>query len=127
MSVRSKRDIERLKQVRVAERLEQTRHGTLFERSQTDGLVSLSGNEDDRNLLPGKLQFSLEIRSGHAWHGDVENQAPRLIDVVGREKCFRRAERLDRKAELNEQIGQRLAGLSVDYQRPNSYSDAQCS
>ena len=68
MSVRSKCDIERLKQIRVAERLEQARHGTLFERLQTDGLVSLSGDEEDRNLLPASFDsFGVQVRSYLAW------------------------------------------------------------
>jgi hypothetical protein len=44
--------IERLKQRRVAERLEQALHGTLFQRAWTDGLVCQGRDEDDRGLLP---------------------------------------------------------------------------
>ena len=92
------------------------RHSTApcFEQARTDGLVSVSGDEDDRNLLPATLQFPLEIGSGHARHGDVEDQTSGLADVIGREELFRRRERLDRKAELPQQVGQRLAhGLVV--------------
>ena len=36
------------------------------------------------------------------------------VDAIGREELFRRRERLDRKAELLQQVGQRLAhGLVV--------------
>jgi hypothetical protein len=59
---------------RLAEWLEQALHGTPFEQAWTDGLISVSGDEDDWNLLPAKRQFSLEIGSGHARHGDVEDQ-----------------------------------------------------
>src|ERR1700678_1878770 len=108
MSIQSNCGIERLKQFCIAERLEQKRHSTQFERSQTDGLVSVSGDEKDRNLLPAELQLFLEFGSGHTWHGDIENQAASLVDGVGREKCFRRCERSDRKSELHQQVGQRL-------------------
>ena len=108
-SVHPKSRIERLTQSRVAERLEQALHGTLFEQAWTDGLISVSGDEDDRNLFPAKRQFPLEIGSGHARHGDVEDEAPGLAEAIGREERFRRRERLDRKAELPEQVGKRLA------------------
>src|SRR5208282_3432054 len=106
--------MERLKQSRIAERLEQALHGALFEQAWTDGLISVSGDEDDWNLLPAKRQFPLEIGSGHARHGDVEDQTTGLADAIGREELFRRRERLDRIAELPQQVGQRLAhGLVV--------------
>src|SRR6266851_1665756 len=101
----SERGIERIKQSRVAEWLEQALHGTLFEHLWADGRISVSGDEDDRNLFPAKFQFSLEIRSCHARHGDVQDQTPSLIDVIRREELFRRRERMGRKAQLPEQVG----------------------
>src|SRR5712671_4401116 len=86
----SKCDIERLKQSRVAEWLEQALHRTLFEHSRAHSLVSLSGDEDDWNLLLTKLQFLLKAGSGHSRHGNVEDQASGLADAIGREKLFRR-------------------------------------
>src|SRR5712664_4906497 len=97
-SAHSKCGIERLKQSRVAERLEQALHGTLFERAWTDGLICLSGDEDDRNLLPASRQLLLKIGSGHAGHGDVEDQTPGLTDAIGREELFSRRERPNRIA-----------------------------
>src|SRR5258707_13297529 len=104
-SSHSKRGIERVKQSRVAEWFEQALHGTLFEHSRADGLISVSGDEDDRNLLPAKFQFLLEIRSCHARHGDVQDQTPSLVDVIRLEELFRRRERMGRKAQLPEQVG----------------------
>jgi len=89
-------------QSRVAEWLEQALHRTLFEHSRADSLVSLSGDEDDRNLLPAKLQFPLKIRSGHPRHGDVEDQAAGLADAIGPEELFRRREYAGSKAELSQ-------------------------
>src|SRR6266853_2412919 len=86
----SKCDIERLMQSRVAEWLEQALHRTLFEHSRAHSLISLSGDEDDWNLLPTKLQFLLKSGSGHSRHGNVEDQASGLADAIGREKLFRR-------------------------------------
>src|SRR6266566_178204 len=97
--------VERLNQSPLAERLEQTPHGALFEHSRADGLISVSGDEDDRNLFPAKFQFSLEIRSCHARHGDVQDQTPSLVDVIRREELFRRRERMGRKAQLAQQVG----------------------
>src|SRR3989442_1967834 len=65
--------IDRVTQRRIAERLEQARRRTLSEHSGTNSLVSLSGDEDDRYLLPAILQFLLELRSSHPRHTDVEN------------------------------------------------------
>src|ERR1700731_2573191 len=58
-SAHSKCGIEGLKQRRVAERLEQAFHGTLLEQALIDGLIGLSGDEDDRNLLAANRQFLL--------------------------------------------------------------------
>src|SRR5690348_14915650 len=103
------RGIDRVQQRRLAEWLAQALHGTLFEHAWTNGPISVTGNEDDRNLLPAKLQFSLEIGPGHARHGDVEDQTPGLADATGREKLLRRRERLGRKAAFPQQVGERLA------------------
>src|SRR5438105_701903 len=101
----SKCDIERLQQSRVTEWLEQALHRTLFEHSRAHNLISLSGDEDDWNLLPTKLQFLLKAGSGHSGHGNVEDQTAGLADAIGREQLFQRRERAGRKAELLQQVG----------------------
>src|SRR6266852_4400666 len=101
----SKCDIERLKQSRVAEWLEQALHRTLFEHSRAHTLIFLSGDEDDWNLVPTKLQFPLKAGSGHSGHGNVEDQTSGLADAIGGEKLFRRRERPGGKAELLQQVG----------------------
>src|SRR5882724_4371320 len=65
--------IDRVTQRRIAEGLEQARRRTLSEHSGANSLVSLSGDEDDRYLLPAILQFLLKLRSSHPRHTDVEN------------------------------------------------------
>src|SRR4029077_3879377 len=113
----SKCEIERLKQSRVAEWLVQALHCTLFEHSRAHSLISLSGDEDDWNLLSTTLQFLLKAGSGHSGHGNVEDQTSGLADAIGREELLRRRERAGCKAELLQQVGQRLThGLIViDY------------
>src|SRR6266852_5735753 len=101
----SKCDIERLKQSRVAEWLEQALHRTLFEHSRAHSLISLSGDEDDWNLLPTTLQFLLKAGPGHSGHGNVEDQTSGLADAIRREELLRRRERAGRKAELLQQVG----------------------
>jgi hypothetical protein len=53
-SAHSKSGIERPKQSRIAKRLEQALHDTLFEQAWTDGLISLSSDEDDGDFMPAK-------------------------------------------------------------------------
>src|SRR5712664_793727 len=65
--------IDRVTQRRIAEGLEQARRRTLSEHSGANSLVSLSGDENDRYLLPAILQFLLKLRSSHPRHTDVEN------------------------------------------------------
>src|SRR4051794_38518892 len=116
-SAHSKCGIERLKQRRLAEWLEQALHRALFEQAWPGGLVFVSSDENDRNRLPAKHQFSLKIGSGHARHRDVEDQTSRLIDAIRGEELFSRRERPGRKAELPQQVGKRLAHrlVVIDY------------
>lgn len=70
----SKRGIECLKQGRIAEGLGQALHRTLFfKRSRADSLVSVPGDEDDRNLLPAKPQFPLKVGPRHPRHNHIED------------------------------------------------------
>jgi hypothetical protein len=82
--------IERLKQGRIAEWLEQALHRALFEHSRAHSLISLSGDEDDWNLLPTELQFLLKAGSRHSRHGNVEDQTSGLADAIGGEELLRR-------------------------------------
>jgi len=92
--------IDGLKQSRVAEWFEQALHGAMFEEPRANTLIRASGDEDDWNLPPAKLQFPLKVGSAHPGHGDVEDQAFSLADTIGREELFRRRESAGCKAEL---------------------------
>src|SRR5262249_34722020 len=106
--------LERLQQRRLAERLEQARHGPLGEQAGPVGLIAVRGDEDDRNRVSAPRQFLLELESGHARHGDVEEETLGLAKTRGHEEGFCRRKRLDRKAALPQQVGERLAhGLVV--------------
>src|SRR5580704_4971616 len=61
-------------------RLEQALYRTSLEQSWADGLILITSDEDDRNLFPAQLQFLLQFGSGHARHGDVQDQAVRLVN-----------------------------------------------
>src|ERR1700733_8672128 len=91
--VHLKRRVKRLKQSSIAKWLEQARHGALCQNSRADTFIPIRGDEDDRNVLPTKLQFPLKFRSGHARHADVENQTIGLTDAFGGKELFRRRER----------------------------------
>jgi hypothetical protein len=94
LSIHSKCAVDGLKQRRVAERLEEALHGALFEQVLTDAPIFIGRNENDRNFEPAKRQFPLEIGSGHARHGDVEDQASGLDDAIGSKEFLRRRKRL---------------------------------
>jgi hypothetical protein len=44
-------------------------------------ILTLTGDEYDRDLLPATLQLPLEFRSTHDWHSDIEDQTASLIDT----------------------------------------------
>ena len=101
--------IQCLKQGCVAERLVQEFHGSLFDGSRPLSLVPQSGDENGWNLPSTSFQFPLKIESGHARHHDVEDQTFGLANAPGVNELFRRRERLGCKAELPQQVGQRLS------------------
>jgi hypothetical protein len=74
----------------------------MFEHPWTDSLVSLSSDEDDRDLLLPSPQFSLKVMAGHPRHSDVEKQTFSLVDAIGREELFSRRKCPNCKAELPE-------------------------
>src|SRR6267378_7999359 len=85
-STHAKRCIDCVKQSLLAEWLEQAFHGAIFEHARTNGLVSVGSDEDDWDLLPAERQLPLEIGSGHAGHGDIEDQTAGLADAIRREE-----------------------------------------
>src|ERR1700675_160428 len=87
-SVQSKCGVERLTQSRVAEWLEQAIYSALVQQAGSDSFIRLSGDENDRNLLPANCQFLLQIGPGHARHDDIEDQALGLTNAIGREELL---------------------------------------
>src|SRR5437879_333279 len=95
--------VERLAQGRIAERLEQACHGTLFHEAWKFRFIRMRRDKDDRDFMPPLHQLALEIGPAHTRHGDVEDQTARVADATGGEEFLRRGERLDRESELLEQ------------------------
>src|SRR5262245_51892216 len=87
-SARSKCGFDCGKQIGIAEWLEQESHRSLFERPPAGGLILMSGDEDGRNMMTSKLQFSLKIESGQIRHRDVQNKTVRATHAIRREKFF---------------------------------------
>src|SRR5512134_2805718 len=85
-----KRGVERVVQRRLAERLEQALHCALREQTRTDRLVSVGGDEHNRDVPLAADQFLLQFGARHARHRDVEEQTARLADEIGREERFGR-------------------------------------
>src|ERR1700722_13439832 len=104
-SVHLKRRVESLKQSSIAEWLEKARHGALCQNSRADTFIPVRSDEDDRNVLPTKIQFPLKFRAGHAWHGDIENQTVGLTDAFGSKELFRRRKRTCGETEFPQQVG----------------------
>src|SRR5262245_48987157 len=96
---RPKRGFDGFEQCRVAEWFEEALHGTMRNETWAKRLVTLRGDEDDRNGCPATYQFLLEIWSAHTGQPDVENQTVRLSVSIRREELFRRGERLHGEAE----------------------------
>jgi hypothetical protein len=105
----SQRGRERIQQVRVAERLEQTgdrpsRYETWLQRS-----VALRRDEDRRNAVPLAQQFSVEIRAIQSGQSDVQDQAAGLGNRVTSEEGLSRRESLSVEAEMPQQVRQRFS------------------
>jgi hypothetical protein len=92
--------------------LQQKFHGPSFPRSPANAIVFFAAHEDDRNILSTDLQFPLEIKSGDAWHSDVQQQAFRLTKAIRHEKLRCKRERSGVEAELPQQIRQRTDSSS---------------
>jgi hypothetical protein len=108
-SVDTQGSLKGLQQVRVTEGLEKALDGPAFQQSGEETLASVSGNEHDRNFLAARCQFSLQIGARHARHGHVEDETSGLVNVFRRKKLFRRRKSTGLKAELPQQIRERLA------------------
>jgi len=57
--IRAQRRIEGIPQRYITKRLEKALGGALLDQAPPDGLISVSGDEHDWNLLPAKRQFAL--------------------------------------------------------------------
>ena len=94
--------MERLHQVRFAEGLRQALYSSLVEQARPDRLISLRGDEDDRDLSLAYRQFMLELWSGHTWHRNIKDQATGAVDITGRKELFRRCEGMSLESELSQ-------------------------
>ena len=82
--------------------------------SADGGLVGVRGDEDDRDRPAAARQLPLELRARSSPASRRRGSDTGPADAIGREELLRRRERLDREAELPQQVGQRLAhGLVV--------------
>src|ERR1700721_2923906 len=89
-SVHTEGPIKRLEKSGFTDGLEKAVYRALFEHARSDGLIFICGNKNYRNLLPPEDQLSLEVGTGHAGQGDIENKAFSCADAIGREELFSR-------------------------------------
>jgi hypothetical protein len=101
--------MERLEESGFAEWLEQALHGTGLEQPGAQRVVSLSGDEDDRDKPLPADQLVLKLRSRHPGHRDVEDEALGVTDAIGRKELVGGRERSSVEPEFPQQIGKRLA------------------
>src|SRR5262245_27764292 len=109
VSPHAQRGVQRIEQGCIAERLEQALHCAMGEQPWSDGPVIIGGDEHDRDCLLPTDQFLLKRGSRHPGHRDVEDQTSSPGHELRREKRVGRRESLGRKAELPDQVRQRLA------------------
>ena len=122
--------IQRRLQFLLTERLEQAGYRALRDELPAQALIGTSGDENNRNRLAAHAQLVLQLRSGHAGHGDIQYQATRRRDAAGPQKFVRRGERLRCESELAQQVRKRFADrlIIVDDgydQRCGDYLDAR--
>src|ERR1700679_3430727 len=108
LSVDPQGGVKCLQQVPFTEGFEKAVDGPAFQRSRTDILTPVSSNENNRNLLPAKRQFALQIRPRHTRHSNVEDQASGLVNIVRRKKVFPRSKRLSLEAEFPQEVGDEI-------------------
>jgi len=60
--------------------------------------IKAGSNEDDRDMAARGRQVALQLKSTHAWHMRVNNQARGVVQAFGPKKLLRRREDLDGKA-----------------------------
>src|SRR4051794_5457554 len=56
-STHSKRGVDRIQQSRLAEWLQQALHRAIFQDAGTEGLISVGGDKDDRNLVSASREL----------------------------------------------------------------------
>src|SRR5262249_32693500 len=91
LSSHPQRGVQRIEQGGIAERLEEALHSALGEQPRPDGLVTVAGDEHDRNRVPPTYQFLLKLGSRHPGHRNVEDQTFSLRhELRGKERIGRR-------------------------------------
>ncbi len=104
----AERGVQRGEERRVAERLGQIGRRAGSQHAQTDAIVLLRGDEDDREGVRVPCEHLLQLGAGHPRHGDVENETARPAHVIRREELLGRRECLDGESEFPQQVGKRL-------------------
>jgi hypothetical protein len=70
-------------------------------------------DENHRNTQPPVDEFLLQLRAGHARHGDVQDQATDAIERAARQECLGSVECQRGEAKLSQQVRQGLADRFV--------------
>jgi hypothetical protein len=72
----------RFKQRLLPARFVQKSHRAGFERPRPRVIVSMGGDENDRESRIGVHQVTLKIQPAHARHPHIENQAVRIVQPI---------------------------------------------
>jgi PAS domain S-box-containing protein len=93
----------------LAEWLEQALHCALSNEVPAHSVIGPGSNENDFPVVAAARQLLLQLRPGHAGHGDVQDQATRHRNVPRRQELVRRRECPRGEPELPQQIRKRFA------------------
>ncbi len=102
------RYLHRMEQGFIAERLLQEANGARLDGPCPCRLVILRCDEYDWNSRPGRGQVLLQLQTVHPRQPEIEDQASRVMQVVGMQEVLSRGERLCGKSDRFQETPQRL-------------------
>jgi hypothetical protein len=98
----------------MIERLCEELNCTLSHRSNSHPGISMSRDEDDRNITSHLFEPGLQLQTRHVRHLDINNQARNLSTQIGCEEFFRgRKAKCDHSSRLHQIAQTILHGLIV--------------
>ncbi|MDB5393339.1 MAG: hypothetical protein JWM91_845 [Rhodospirillales bacterium] len=108
ISVALKREVDRVQEILIAERLRQEHNCASFHRPHGHRAIAMYGDEDDRRRNIGPRQLVLKVEAAPSRQPGVEYQARRTARQLRIQEFLRRSEGLDPQPRGAEKALQRL-------------------